>query len=201
MSVVGVGSLSTYARVLDALPIVSWLAEIDGTVVYVSPRWESLTGNRAADVRDAAYGAFIHPDDAPSALATWAAARERLAPYRDEVRVLCGDGSYRWMLSEANPLRTEDGELIGWLGTVADVHDHRVAWDLLARRNELLQAAEERHRLTAEAIPGTSWTATPDGKLDFVLDGGYALPRRAAIARMGADWLDGVHDEDREAAR
>ena len=64
-----------------------------------------------------------------------------------------------------------------------------------------LARSEERYRLLTESIPGTAWTATPDGRLDHITEGAAYAPRRPIEDRLGDAWLDGVHPEDRERVR
>jgi PAS domain S-box-containing protein len=193
--------LADHARVLDAMPIITWMAAADGTITYVSPAWEDYTGVPAADVVRLGYAHFVHPNDLPAVVATWNAARAARITYRDEVRLRFGDASFRWVLSQANPVRDESGDVIGWLGTVTDIHDRRIAEDALATRHALLEQSEERHRLMSESVPGTLWTATAEGHLDRLVDGRTARARRPASERLAEDWLDGIHPDDRERVR
>jgi PAS domain S-box-containing protein len=194
-------TLRAYARLLDALPAPAWLAGVDGYVLLVSPAWVTATGISAAEICALGIEHCIHEDDRPFALAAWDAALRTTTPYTGEFRLRYGDGSFRWVVSQANPIRSGDGTAIGWLGTVTDIHDRRVAEDRLAHRDELLQKAQARDRLMTESIPGSIWTATPDGMLDHVADGRSKTLRRPATARLADEWLNGVHPDDRERVR
>jgi PAS domain S-box-containing protein len=198
MNSINAGSLTEYAHILDTLPITSWIADTDGAVVYLSPMWERLTGIRASSVYADGYAHLVHPDDRVRALAIWEAARSTRCGYRDEVRVRCGDGSYRWFLTQADPIFVRPGEPMGWLGTVTDIHDRRVAEEALAEHNARLEESELRRRLVAATLPGTTWTAGPTGKMDRIVDGDFELPRRATAKRLGDDWIAGVHPGERE---
>jgi PAS domain S-box-containing protein len=201
MELIDADSLADYARMLDAVPITSWIADPDGAVVYVSPMWERLTGVDAKHVYQTGYVDLLHPDDVERVIANWNAAQAARTGYRDETRVRSGDGSYRWFLSQSNPIVSPGGDLLGWVGTITDIHDRRVAEDTLAEQNLKLEEADLRRRLIAETLPGTTWTADPDGKLDRIVDGFFDIARRAPEARYGDEWLAGVHPQDRERTR
>jgi PAS domain S-box-containing protein len=166
----------------------------------LSAAWQRFLRNTAA-LDTSNHIDLVHPDDRAGAVAHWDAARATSERYRDEFRIRAGDGVYRWVVSQANVIRDDGGEVVGWLGTAIDIHDRRVAEDALALRNELLVQSEERQRLIGESIPGTTWTATPDGRIDRIIEGPSASPRRPLGARFGDAWLDGVHVDDREGLR
>jgi hypothetical protein len=61
-----------------------------------------------------------------------------------------------------------------------------------------LALAEERYRLLSASLPGTTWTATPDGKIDRICEGSSAAPRSPTESRLGEAWFELLHPEDRE---
>ena len=82
----------------------------------------------------------IHPDDQPRMVAAGSQAITSGEGYDIELRLRrASDGAYRWHVGSVNPLK-EGGQVYGWVGTAADIHDIRTA-----------QAAldEERARLDA----------------------------------------------------
>jgi PAS domain S-box-containing protein len=179
----------------------AWLAAVDGSVLHVSSGWATATGISAAEIGAVGLDHYIHEDDREFALAAWDAALRTETAYAGEFRLRYGDGSFRWVVSRANPIRAGDGATIGWLGTVTDNHDRRLAEDRLVVRDELLLKSQARDRVMTESIPGSIWTATPEGKLDHVADGRSKTLRRPATARLADEWLNGVHPDDRERVR
>jgi len=138
------------ARAVDSLPMPAWIANPDGALVHVSPGWERFTGLNAGD-STTGFLERVHPDDVAAVLEKWSAARASGGSYRDELRLRFGNGGYRWILAQANPIADGAGGMLGWLGTLTDVHDHRLAEQALAERNALLQNEQERQRLIGES--------------------------------------------------
>jgi signal transduction histidine kinase len=69
-------------------------------------------------------------------------------PWEDTLP-LCGqDGTYRWFLSRALPVRGPDGEIIGWLGTNTDVTEQKNAE---AERERLLLLEQEARSRAEQA--------------------------------------------------
>ena len=198
----------TYAAVLDALPIVAYMADPQGVITYVTRGLEHVTGNDARDVIDHGYRILVHPDDLAAVSATWEDARKAETSYRDRFRLRSADGSYRWVLSQADPMRGAAGEIVGWFGTVSDIHDLRLAEDGLAAA---LAAAASSARDAAERAAFVERLLDASDDCVKVLDldshlvsmsanGQRALAIADFAAVEGTDWLGFWFGEDRIAA-
>ncbi|HEV2643344.1 MAG TPA: PAS domain-containing protein, partial [Candidatus Elarobacter sp.] len=182
---------TTFAAVLDALPIVAWMANPDGVVTYLSRGWEQMTGNSASEVLEQGYHVVIHPADLARTAATWDAARAAESSYRDEVRIRQADGSYHSMLSQAEPMWGHGGGIIGWFGTLTDIRDRK-------RAEAALAESESTFRALSATIPGVTWAASPAGELTFVGDRWTSLHGKPREDALGESWLESVHPDDRE---
>jgi len=60
---------------------------------------------------------ILDTDDMPAALKAWSHSLETGDPYSVEYRCRRGDGTWRWMLGRALPLRSLTGEIEAWFGT------------------------------------------------------------------------------------
>jgi signal transduction histidine kinase len=56
-----------------------------------------------------------------------------------ERRIRAADGDYRWMLVRALPSRNEQGEIIQWIGTYTDIHEHKLALERIDLAQNLLR--------------------------------------------------------------
>jgi PAS domain S-box-containing protein len=182
---------STYAAVLDALPIAAFMADPDGTLSYLSHGWERYSGTDAQELLRRGFRSIIHADDQAAAQQRWGAASAAGAPYRDEYRVRFGDGTYRWVLSQAEPMREDNGLLLGWFGTLTDIDD-------LKRTEAALADSEATYRALTGAIPGVTWAAGPQGDLNFVGERWISLHGRPREGALGESWLESVYPGDRE---
>jgi PAS domain S-box-containing protein len=178
--------LGERARVLDTLPIVTFIADLEGTVTYISPAWEAYTGVAAAEFLRLGYAHFVHPDDLSRVVATWDAARAACAPYRDEVRLLFADASFRWVVSQANPVRDRDGRVVGWLGTVSDIDD-RVRAD--GDREQFVKLAESSHDIIG--------MTDADGRITYVNPAAAAFFETSRESFLDRHFFDCFHAEDR----
>jgi PAS domain S-box-containing protein len=182
---------STYAAVLDALPIAAFMAAPDGTLSYLSHGWERYSNTDAVELLRRGFVSIIHPDDRYAAQKKWKGASDLGLAYRDEYRVRFGDGIYRWVLSQAEPMRDDDGTLLGWFGTLTDIDD-------LKRTEAALADSEATYRALTGAIPGVTWAASPQGDLTFVGERWISLHGRPREGALGESWLESVYPADRE---
>jgi PAS domain S-box-containing protein len=70
------------------------------------------------DVTDYRWLDLVHPEDRESVLAAWKASMATGQHYRHEHRLKLADGHYRRFLSEALPLRDEQGKIVKWYGVL-----------------------------------------------------------------------------------
>ena len=114
-----------------------WAMEPDGRHTYSNPAVERILGHTPADVLAAGLE-LLHPGDVALFERTLA---EACATRRGWTGVLgrwrCRDGSYRHLESNAVPLLSPTGDLMGFRGVDRDVTDR-------------VRAAEERERLTGQ---------------------------------------------------
>jgi len=186
---------NTYASILDALPIVAFLARPDGSISYLSRRWYELTGIDPADVLGTNYPSFIHPEQRARAVEIWRAARAAEATYRDEMQLRFGDGAYHWVSTEASPMRDPHTKhVVGWLGLVTDI-------DARKRDDEAFRAQAEFNARLIESSDDCIKTMDLDGRLLSMSENGRKLLGIADIdALIGSSWLDFWTGDDRTAA-
>lgn len=129
----------TYAETLPHV-IFGWNRE--GRTTYANRRWNEFTGCDDDDPRLRDWPGFIHPDERPLILAEWAQAIARQDRLSFEARHLHTSGVYRWMRAIALPIHGPGNSMLGWIGTLTDIHDHK----LVESERELV-AQELDHRI------------------------------------------------------
>jgi PAS domain S-box-containing protein len=123
-----VAYLHTFA---DSIPAIAWSATPGGFFEYFNRRMVDFTG-----LPDDQTGSAFHPEDWKKASAAWQHSLKTGEIYEVEHRLRRHDGSYRWMISRAVPVRDSEGEIMRWFGTAVDIHDLYAASearDLLAK--------------------------------------------------------------------
>ena len=120
----------------DAMPQVVWIANAKGDVTYYNRRIEEFAGAEKRVANPFKWRPEIHPEDHIATTEAWRSAIATGDTFSDEHRLLMADGSYRWHLSRAIPVRDSDSDVQKWYGTATDIHEIKVA--------EEVEAAERR---------------------------------------------------------
>jgi PAS domain S-box-containing protein len=180
---------------LDSIPTMAWRARADGFTEYINKRWLDYTGISLDQALGWQWLDLIHPDDAEglrdSSLQVFASGR----PGEAEARMRGSDGSYRWFLIRAEPLRDDTGSVVAWYGINTDIQDLKTAESAL-RRSEAELADVRRVQHTLDSIPAAAWRARADGFIEYVnkrwLDyAGFSLDQA-----LGWQWLESIHPDD-----
>ncbi len=187
-----------YRTLIEAIPQVAWIARRDGGLEYVNHKARSGTGEVQFRERFLGLGwmDFIHPEDLPSLICAQKQAHDTGSVYECEYRERHPDGTSRWKLARAVPVRDPGGRIEKWFGTTTDVHDLKEASRQRDEALKMVRANEERYRLLTEMIPHSVWTATPEGIPDYM--NRHALDLVGlGLEDIGRDgWQQAVHPDD-----
>ncbi|HVV57081.1 MAG TPA: ATP-binding protein [Gaiellaceae bacterium] len=163
-----------YRQLADAMPQIVWADDADGTATYYNRRWFDYTGLEEMIPDETAWARVLHPDDLPNALTRREQTLADGSVFEVECRFRAADGTYRWHLGRAVPIRREDGTIDFWIGTATDIDERK--------------RIEEGQRFLLEA--GSVLSDSPD-----------YLTHLATVAEMAvptiADWctIDVVDEE------
>ena len=156
-------------QLADALPQIVWTATADGNLDYYNQRWYDYTGLTAEQSMKRGWQPVLHPDDLDRCIDRWTRALATGELYEIEYRFKrASDGSYRWYLGRAVPVRDSSGEILRWFGTGTDIEDYKQAEMAIKSLNETLE--ERVQRRTAELARANGELGHSKNKLQSVLD-------------------------------
>jgi len=99
--------------------------------VFFSNQWKAMLGYAPEDIDNnvGEWSSRVHPDDFNQCLNELAALFSgQIERYRNEHRMLCKDGSYKWILDQGSIIeRNAKGAPLRVLGTHTDIDDLRCA--------------------------------------------------------------------------
>jgi PAS domain S-box-containing protein len=125
-----------WRQLADAMPQIVWSARPDGWIDYYNLRWAQYTGLPPDAPLTHQWPAALHPDDLAGSLAGWRKAVEGGVGYEAALRFRrASDGSYRWHLARALPVRDGAGHIVKWYGTCTDIEDQKTATEAAERAN------------------------------------------------------------------
>jgi PAS domain S-box-containing protein len=115
-----------YRFLAEAQPDQIWTATPNGKLDYVNQRVLDYFDVGFADIVHDGWASVVHPDDLPRLLERWQRSLDTGAPYENEVRLRrASDGSYRWHLTRALPMRDRSDTVVKWFGSHTDIDDQK----------------------------------------------------------------------------
>jgi len=116
-----------YLTLFEDFPALVWRSRVDGKCDYFNRAWLDFTGHSPEEELGTGWGQSLHPDDVGLCLQTYAEAFPTLQPYEAEYRLRRHDGEYRWMLDQARPYYSPQGEFAGYIGVCFDITERKRA--------------------------------------------------------------------------
>jgi PAS domain S-box-containing protein len=149
-----------FRNMADHAPVMIWVTDAAGRCTYLSQSWYEFTGQTPETGLGFGWLGAVHPEDAKRAEADFLSANEKQAPFRSEYRLRREDGSYAWAIDSAQPRFAENGEFLGYIGSVIDITERKRAEEerekLLAQETVLRGEAEKANRLKDEFLATVS---------------------------------------------
>lgn len=102
--------------------------------------------------------AAVHPADTTKLTDIWQGTLASGEPGEGEVRLRRSDGTYRWFLFRATPLRNETGRIVKWYGTSTDIEER-------IRAEGSVSSNEPNLRLVVDSIAGLVATMSASGEV------------------------------------
>jgi PAS domain S-box-containing protein len=128
-----------WGQFIDTVPVMMWLADCSGQVLYVNESWRQFAGLRPGPRFTQQMEELVHPEDRPRLAGAGAARVGGSTAF--EFRLRRGGGEYRWVLERIRPWRDARGTLLGYIGSAIDVHEqkrHEQRLSLIALRQTSL---------------------------------------------------------------
>ncbi|WP_416209831.1 ATP-binding protein [Nostoc sp. LEGE 12447] len=134
-----------YRYLAEAIPQLVWTTDANGECDFFNQNWCEYTGLTLKQSLGSGWLAALHPDDIQNADEVWSNAVKNGTIYNNEYRFKRAfDGSYRWQLARALPLKDEQGIVVKWFGTCTDIHEQKQILEERAHLLELEQIARAK---------------------------------------------------------
>jgi PAS domain S-box len=182
-------SAARLRELADAMPQIVFTATPDGHVDYFNRRWYEYTGLADGEAGFDSWRKVHTEEGLARVMQTWPAAMRSGEPYEIEYPLRRHDGTYRWHLGRALPIRNDDGDIVRWIGTNTDIHDRRVV-------EQRLQESELRFRTLCDNAPVLIWMANADGDCEYVSRQWHQFTGQTEQEALGAGWMEKIHIDD-----
>jgi PAS domain S-box-containing protein len=135
-----------FRALADNIAQLAWMTDASGGIFWYNQRWFDYTGTTLEEMQGWGWQQVHHPEHVDRVVAKFRRCIETGEPWEDTFPLRGKDGSYRWFLSRAVPIRDAQGNVLRWCGTNTDITDRLNAE---AERERLL-ALEKAARAEAE---------------------------------------------------
>jgi PAS domain S-box-containing protein len=131
-----------FRMVADNISQLTWTCDQLGNVTWYNKRWLDYTGLSFEEMKGWGWTKVHHPDHLDRVVDGVARSRESGEIWEDTFPLRGKDGTYRWFLSRAVPIRNEAGDVVQWFGTSTDITEERLLQESLResdrRKDEFL---------------------------------------------------------------
>src|ERR1051325_7985213 len=139
----------------DSIPQLAWMANADGYRIWFNKRWFDYTGKTVEESQGGGWKSVHHPERLPKVLEKWNASIADGKPFEMQFPLRGADGTFRWFLTQVNPVRDANNRVKRWFGTNTDVDEVKRAQDALREAQAELRThadhlEEQVERRTAE---------------------------------------------------
>ncbi len=180
---------AAFRAMADNIANIIYTHSADGTIEWTNLRWYEYTQlPREIATTPAGWERVVPRDDLTLLSGKWQHAFAHGEAYEAEIRFKpdgADDSAYRWHLLRAVPMRGIDGTLKGWAGSATDIHDRRIAAEIL--REQLQRDLDREHQASLAfqkaALP-QSLPNVPGLQFDAIYEAA------GTDALVGGDWYD-----------
>jgi PAS domain S-box-containing protein len=155
-----------------------------GETLYVNDAWCSITGLSKEQALGDGWKQAIHPEDREKKLAEWdELVSKNLGLRGGEYRIMKPNGDVVWAEGYAVELKDDAGAVTGFVGSVYDITEHKLA-------EEIIRESEERYRTLFEQSSDCIYISSPSGRfIDINQAGLDLLGFKNKQEALGADIL------------
>jgi PAS domain S-box-containing protein len=122
-------------------PIGIFQTNAAGHYVYTNPRWQEIYGLTVTESLGNGWTRTIHPKDRQSVHTAWEGAAREGKEFCRVFRIVTPTSTPRWVRVHCQPMRGNNGETIGAVGTTEDITASKQAEEALRRSEERWQLA------------------------------------------------------------
>ncbi len=127
-----------FRNLADNISQLAWMADADGWIFWYNQRWFDYTGTTLEEMQGWGWQKVHHPDYVWKVVEKFRDCLARGVTWEDTFPLRAKDGTFRWFLSRAVPIRDPGGKIIRWFGTNTDVTTMRATEDALRKSEEQL---------------------------------------------------------------
>ena len=135
-------SETRFRELADNISQFAWTADAKGWIYWYNKRWHDYAGTTLEDMQGWGWQKVHHPEHVDRVVQRIRQSFENGTPWEDTFPLRSKDGTYRWFLSRALPIRNAAGEVVRWFGTNTDVTEQIEAENALRKALQSLRETQ-----------------------------------------------------------
>jgi len=125
-----------YKILATVAPVGLFYTDVNGACVYVNEKWSEIAGLSLNDALSGGWFNAIHPEDRNKVYNEWNDAVKKGIPFKLEYRFQCKDKT-NWVFGQAIAEEDENGNVMGYVGTITDITERKEAEYALTRSQKM----------------------------------------------------------------
>lgn len=125
-------SRNQFRTLANISPVGIFRTDAEGRTTYVNPRWCQISGLSEKEAMGDGWLKAVHPDDRAKVKEGWGMVVSSTEPTKTEYRFVHPDGKVSWVMGQAVPDLTGEGQVAGYIGTITDITERKQAEQRLA---------------------------------------------------------------------
>ncbi len=180
-----------FRTMADNIPQLAWMADRNGSIYWYNKRWFNYTGTNLVEMQGWQWRKVHHPKYVKNVEDKFKKAIKMAEPWEDTFPLRRSDGTFRWFLSRAFPIRNEEGAVLQWFGTNTDITEQ-------IEVKQALTESEQRFRTMAEATDLLIAVGDETGNSIYFNKAWTDFTGKPLEEILKLNWVDLIHPDDRD---
>jgi PAS domain S-box-containing protein len=172
-------SQQRYQILTEASPVGIFHTDAIGNCLYVNDRWSKIAGIPLSRALGEGWVSALYGDDRQQIFDKWSQSAQENRPFRQEYRFQSPNGTITWVFGQAVAEKNSAGDVIGYVGTITDITDLKVAEMQLRQLVLSEQAAHAQAQASRQQITNVLESIT-DAFVSLDADWRYIYVNRKA---------------------
>ena len=134
---------SRFRDMADAAPVMIWMSNEYDKTIYVNKYWSDFTGVRVSEAMGDGWTKVVYPKDKHIGIDAYKTGFDKRQPVSLVYRLKFRTGEYRWVLDNAVPRFLDDGTFLGYVGSVVDINDRKIAEEKIRVQADLIEKVSD----------------------------------------------------------